>query len=59
MTKPRDMYDLTSHPTDTPEIKAKLKQAIKLYNEVGRDRASNNLPALAAAFAARKRKQTK
>ncbi len=59
MTKPRDMYDLTSHPTDTSEIKAKLKQAIKLYNEVGRDRASNNLPALAAAFAARKRKQSK
>jgi hypothetical protein len=53
------MYDLTSYPTDTPEIKAKLKQAIKLYNEVGRDRASNNLPALAAAFAARKRKQSK
>lgn len=53
------MYDLTAHPTDTPEIKAKLKQAIKLYNEVGRDRASNNLPTLAAAFAARKRKQSK
>lgn len=59
MTKARDMYDLTAHPTDTPEIKAKLKQAIKLYNEVGRDRASNNLPTLAAAFAARKRKQSK
>jgi hypothetical protein len=56
MTKARDMYDLTAHPTDTPEIKAKLKQAIKLVHEIGRDRASNKLPALAAAFADRKRK---
>ena len=55
MTKARDMYDLTAHPSDTPEIKAKLKQAIKLVHEIGRDRASNKLPALAAAFAARKR----
>lgn len=53
------MYDLTAHPSDTPEIKAKLKQAIKLFHEVGKERATNKLPALAAAFAERKRKQSK
>ena len=55
MTKARDMYDLSYEPTDSPEVRAMLKQARALIHRTLELRSTDKLPKLVKAFAERKK----
>ncbi len=57
MTKARDMYDLSYEPTDSPEVRALIKQARASHHRALTMRSTEKLPKLVKAFAERKAKK--
>ena len=57
MTRARDMYDLSYEPTDSPEVRAMIKQARASMHRALEMRSTDKLPKLLKAFAERKAKK--
>jgi len=51
------MYDLSAEPTDSPEVKALLKEARSFVERACKMRSTNKVARLAQAFAERKARQ--
>ena len=51
------MYDLSYEPTDSPEVRAMIKQARASMHRALEMRSTNKLPKLLKAFAERKAKK--